>query len=365
MEQQSTYDVPSGLGLLEEFEVDFFAQHRRTIRFDDGDVVVIDSVLGDNAPTRRTLRFAHSAALVQSEVVVHADGTFDRSSLAFPVHRELACCAALGLHAARKASSAASNVTPSRASASAGDKVPKLAAVSPSGSTPVLLIGTGAGTLPLAVCDALPKGIAATLSAPAVIETLDISQSVSNVAAEYFGMPLATSILGGASECGDERGVWARIGDGSTYIKGLANEFPRRQFGVVLVDVDSTDSVGAALRAPDAAFATQTFVDAARRIIVPGGLLAMNVIARGPPLDALCNLFSDTFDAAYIVAVPGGEGDQHVLLGLVDAEGSSSAMTAVSALDAEAECNPTLQRLIEGAALQTTSEWHPLLAKKK
>ena len=87
----------------------------------------------------------------------------------------------------------------------------------------------------------------------------------------------------------------------------------------------------------------------------------MNVIARGPPLIELCNLFFDLFDAAYMVAVPGGEGDQHVLIGLVDCDDrSSTAMTAVSSLAAVAEIYPNLKPLIEGAALQEKCKWHPL-----
>ncbi|RLN83980.1 hypothetical protein BBJ28_00009462, partial [Nothophytophthora sp. Chile5] len=240
-----TYDELSEmLRDLREVEPDFVAQYKaelfanasRQIVYHDDQVTVLDSFFAGASPVRSFV-FNDRLHLTQSELALQSSNssaelepTFDRSTLALDVHRAL--CMPLAWLPQRDQS------------------MPPLR---------VAVLGAGACTLPLFLLEHLqPRDLGQ-------VDAVEPSAEVNSIAQRFFGVQTAL-------QC-DKR-IVVHEQTGETF---LAEQAETPAFDLVVVDVEAGESHEGVL-APPLAMLEAGFLLTAKRLLVPHGILALNVI---------------------------------------------------------------------------------------
>uniref|UniRef100_M4B286 Uncharacterized protein n=3 Tax=Hyaloperonospora arabidopsidis (strain Emoy2) TaxID=559515 RepID=M4B286_HYAAE len=221
--------------VVAQYKAEFFDKFSRRVVFSDDEVTVLDSMI--DGPSRSFV-FNDRLQLTQSEVAlsrmpdIHDDTEpdFDRTTLALEVHRVL--CTPLAWLPERDRKS-----KPMRLS----------------------ILGAGACTLPLFLLEHF---------SPHELERLDAvepSNRVNAIAKRFFGVTSALKR--------DQRLVMHEK-TGENY---LAEQKEGAVFDLLVLDVETGESC-AGVRAPPSAMLEAGFLSAAKRVLVPSGILAVNVI---------------------------------------------------------------------------------------
>ncbi|CAI5742347.1 unnamed protein product [Hyaloperonospora brassicae] len=219
-----------------QYKAEFFDKFSRRVVFNDDEVTVLDSLI--DGPSRSFV-FNNRLQLTQSEVALcrmpdaraDAEPEFDRTALALEVHRAL--CMPLAWLLKR-------------------DKKPRPLRVS--------VLGAGACTLPLFLLEHIsPRELGR-------LDAVEPSNRVNAIAKRFFGVTAAVQ--------SDQRLV-IHEKTGEDY---LAEQNEDAAFDLLVLDVESGENCAGVL-APPLAMLESNFLITAKRVLVPRGILAINVIA--------------------------------------------------------------------------------------
>ncbi|MDQ2136895.1 fused MFS/spermidine synthase [Alcaligenaceae bacterium B3P038] len=128
----------------------------------------------------------------------------------------------------------------------------------------ILIVGLGGGTLPKALAEVLPE---------ANIDTVEIDPAVVNVAKQYFGF-----------RTGPRQHIITA--DGRAYIEAALREGKR--YDIVMLDAFDIDYIPKHLM-------TREFVQTARQLLPPGGVLAANTFTSSDRYDSESVTYADVF----------------------------------------------------------------------
>jgi spermidine synthase len=217
-----------------QYKAEFFEKFSRRIVFSDDSVTVLDSFFEGASKPTRSFVFNNRLHLTQSKVALckmaDSEPAFDRSTLALDVHRAL-CMPFAWL--------------PKRSMQS----VPRRVSV----------LGAGACTLPLFLLEHFPPAELGQLDA------VEPSTRVNEIAQRFFGV--------GSALRGDPRLViHEKMGEAF-----LTEQKGRAVLDLLVVDVEAGESC-AGVRAPPLGMLESNFLQSAKRLLVPHGILALNVI---------------------------------------------------------------------------------------
>jgi spermidine synthase len=139
----------------------------------------------------------------------------------------------------------------------------------------MLVIGLGGGTLPMFLRRHYPT---------ATIDVVDIDPAVVEVAKDYFGFKE------------DDR-LRAHVADGRAFIEGC-----EQPYDLILLDAFGADSIPFHL-------ATREFLQATRRALTPGGVVAGNIWGRGSNdlFDSMVMTYRDVFSRVQLLGVINAE----------------------------------------------------------
>ena len=128
----------------------------------------------------------------------------------------------------------------------------------------ILIVGLGGGTLPKALAEVLPE---------ANIDTVEIDPAVVNVATQYFGF-----------RTGSRQHIITA--DGRAYIESALREGKR--YDIVMLDAFDIDYIPKHLM-------TREFIQTARKLLPPGGVLAANTFTSSDRYDSESVTYADVF----------------------------------------------------------------------
>uniref|UniRef100_H3GKN4 Exoribonuclease phosphorolytic domain-containing protein n=1 Tax=Phytophthora ramorum TaxID=164328 RepID=H3GKN4_PHYRM len=240
-----TYDeLQQMLSDLREVEPEFIAQYKaelfekfsRRVVFSDDEVTVLDSFLSGESKPTRSFVFNDRLNLTQSELALSemtsddSEPGFDRSTLALEVHRSL--CMPLAWLRKREQQS-----PPLRVS----------------------ILGAGACTLPLFLLEHhSPQELGR-------LDAVEPSSQVNAIAQRFFG-------VGEALQRDGRLVIHEKMGEDF-----LAEQEQDAVLDVLMMDVEAGESY-AGVRAPPVGMLEPRFLRTAKRMLAPGGIMAVNVI---------------------------------------------------------------------------------------
>ncbi|TDH66920.1 hypothetical protein CCR75_001906 [Bremia lactucae] len=249
--------------VMAQYKAEFLENFSRNIIFRNENITVIDSNFNDDSKLTRCFVFNDRLHLTQSEVAlvkkpIDSEREFDRSSLLLDVHRAL-CLPFAWLCKQEKA------LLPIR----------------------VCVLGAGACTLPLFL---LAHHSSQELTQ---LDAVEPNQFVIEVAQRYFGVEKALksdSRLRMHKEFGQE------------FIQATAKD---SRFDMMLIDVEAGASCDD-VQAPPLDMLDLSFLQSVKQRLVPGGILAINVITRSNKvLSAVEATLQQVFSSGLRLSLPG------------------------------------------------------------
>ncbi|KAG6976041.1 hypothetical protein JG688_00001763 [Phytophthora aleatoria] len=226
-----------------QYKAEFFDKYSRRIVHSDDEVTVLDSFFDGAAKPTRSFVFNDRLHLTQSEVALTempdatAEPKIDRSTLALDVHRAL--CLPLAW-------------------------LPKRAE-----PVRVSVLGAGACTLPLFLLEHHSSQELGQLDA------VEPSSQVNAIAQRFFG-------VGGALQRDSRLVIHEEMGEDF-----LNEQEEDAMLDMLVIDVEAGESCEG-VRAPPLGMLDSSFLHTAKRLLVPGGILAVNVITESR--EALSNV---------------------------------------------------------------------------
>ncbi|GMF31282.1 unnamed protein product [Phytophthora fragariaefolia] len=227
---------------VDQYKAEFFDKFSRRIVFSDDEVTVQDSFFDGTSQPTRSFVFNDRLHLIQSEVAIikipdemsASEPEFDRSTLALDVHRAL--CMPLAWLPKHDQESA-----PLR----------------------IAVLGAGACALPLFLLKHYrPEELGH-------LDAVEPSSQVNELAKRYFG-------VGVALKHDPRLQIHEEMGE-----EFLAKQDGGGKYDLMIVDVEAGESCDG-VRAPPVAMLDSSFLHKAKRLLVPYGILAVNVIVESP-----------------------------------------------------------------------------------
>ena len=191
----------------------------------------------------------------------------------------------------------------------------------PTGRSSGVIIGLGGGALPMILHHFFPV---------TSFTVCELDDAVLDVAKKWFGfcekpfidrLEAIKSLCdtgGGAAECDVMERVETSGGLQVTIGDGLLINLGEGWHSVIIIDVDSKDTT-VGMSCPPAAFVALEFLQKARRALVQGGVLVLNVAARSQAmyestLDAVCGVFTCPKNSGSVFTLKSSEDDINTVI---------------------------------------------------